>query len=211
MLLGSAVCAGVITKVNGFGTDVTIKGPDFRRIYYIKPYNRIGAYIVGTVTGWLLYKTRCEAKLHWLWVICGWLWAGVLGLSVLYGLSDQAAGHPLTNDVAALYNALRGCAWGLAVSWVIFACASGYGVRGGWTFAYLAILVMSFLLSFVASMAFESPFLGLEKMVLAAVGRVSSVLSPPIKRLVAGRKDGGRGEAQYFDRFSNEAGDGLIP
>lgn len=47
--------------------------------------------------------------------------------AALYGLHDAFNGHPLSNEVSSLYNALSRTVWGAAVSWVIFACGTGNG------------------------------------------------------------------------------------
>ena len=60
-------------------------------------------------------------------VCVGWAVALAVGLAVVYGLYENNNGHPVSTDVAALYNALNRIAWGAAVCWVIFACATGYG------------------------------------------------------------------------------------
>merc|ERR1711941_38940 len=55
-------------------------------------------------------------------------------------------------------------------------------------FAFLAILWITFFLAFIASMAFEMPFLGLEKLIFAFLGWVGSLFKkskgnsgPPMK------------------------------
>lgn len=47
--------------------------------------------------------------------------------SVLYGVYDHYNGKPFSTEVASLYNAVHKTAWGAAVCWVIFACATGNG------------------------------------------------------------------------------------
>ena len=37
-------------------------GADFEEIYF-KPYCRIGPYVVGFFTGYILYKTECKIKI----------------------------------------------------------------------------------------------------------------------------------------------------
>lgn len=40
---------------------------------------------------------------------------------------DEINGHPMSVDVAALYNTVHRTLWGACVCWVIFACATGNG------------------------------------------------------------------------------------
>lgn len=32
--------------------------------YYIKPYCRMGPYLMGMITGYFLYKTECKVKMN---------------------------------------------------------------------------------------------------------------------------------------------------
>ncbi|RUS88829.1 hypothetical protein EGW08_003374, partial [Elysia chlorotica] len=96
-------------------------------IYYVKPYCRIGPYLVGMITGYILYRTECKVYMNKLTNCVGWAVAAAVALAVVYGLFESTNGHPISTDVGALYNALARTAWGASVSWVIFACATGYG------------------------------------------------------------------------------------
>ena len=63
----------------------------------------------------------------------GWTLATAMALLVLYGLYNPEGQPTFGLDVSALYNATSRTAWGMAVAWVIFACATGYG---GWSLNY---------------------------------------------------------------------------
>ncbi|XP_053380233.1 nose resistant to fluoxetine protein 6-like [Mercenaria mercenaria] len=95
---------------------------------YIKPWNRVGPYVVGFFTGYILYKTECKVKMSKVVNLVGWSVATAMAVSVLYGLYTSDGSPPdFSNSVSALYNATSRTAWGLSVAWVIFACATGYG------------------------------------------------------------------------------------
>lgn len=106
-------------------------GPNFQTYfqdYYETPWCRIGPYIVGIVTGYLLATQRDRIKLNWLRATIGWTVATAVALAALYGLHGDIGGkHPSTVEVAALYNALARSAWGACVCWVIVACVTGWG------------------------------------------------------------------------------------
>ena len=130
---------------------------------------------------------------------------------------------------SALWNAVHRSVWGLVISWVIFACASGHGgpinTFLSWPFllpfsrlsyctylvhlcvvyyhglvqrtpfyahlpnlifAFLGILVVSFLLGFAVSMAFELPFMNLEKIVRAGLSWVTTLPGKISKKVVGG-------------------------
>ena len=59
--------------------------------------------------------------------LLGWATAAVIALLVLYGLYDSSGMKVLSNDLSAFYNATNRTAWGLAMSWVVLACATGHG------------------------------------------------------------------------------------
>ncbi|GFN98498.1 nose resistant to fluoxetine protein 6-like [Plakobranchus ocellatus] len=152
LILGSAITAGVLSSQNdlfaNFDLLKTQSDGDYNDIYYVKPYCRIGPYLVGMITGYLLYRTDCNVRMsrclrnfevkHCAFIqirslyakltnCVGWAIAWAVGLATVYGLYENTDGHPVSSEVAALYNAMARIAWGAAVSWVIFACATGYG------------------------------------------------------------------------------------
>ncbi|KAJ8304385.1 hypothetical protein KUTeg_017968 [Tegillarca granosa] len=155
--------------------------------YYFKPWCRMGPYIVGILAGYLLYKTKCKLRINKYVNIALWLLTTATGLAILYGLYDALRGNsPLTLEVSAFYNATHRSAWGFCVCWVIVSCATGHGgyinTLLSWrafiplsrlTYcAYLVhpiiiFLVSSYLVAFVVSLAFESPMMGLEKLIVS--------------------------------------------
>ncbi|XP_067662096.1 nose resistant to fluoxetine protein 6-like [Haliotis asinina] len=135
-LLAVFITAGVLSRVHNMSPSMTggfgaAQGGDdpmaYFFDYYITPYCRMGPYIVGMVTGYLLYKTDCKIKLNKWLVLLGWCVATASALAVLYGLYDVNNGHPVSVEVAAFYNAVHRSVWGACLCWVIFACATGYG------------------------------------------------------------------------------------
>ncbi|KAL8613989.1 hypothetical protein ACOMHN_023224 [Nucella lapillus] len=179
---------------------------DYFDIYYFKPYNRMGPYVIGMLAGYILYRTDCKLRIHWLTNLCAWSVATASALAVLYGLFESSNGHPVTVAVAALYNAVSRQVWGACVAWVVVACATGNGgfvntilswsaliplsrltyciylqhltvlqliignARNPFylndlnlTLLYIGVLVASFAVAFVTSLAFEAPMMSLER------------------------------------------------
>ncbi|XP_021359994.1 nose resistant to fluoxetine protein 6-like [Mizuhopecten yessoensis] len=174
--------------------------------YYIIPWCRMGPYIVGIVTGSILYRTNCNYKIPKVINLVAWVFIAVMACLVLYGINDPVNGQEWSNGVNALYNAVHRSVWGMCVSWVIFACVTGnggivndllswklfvplgrlsyciylthllvimrylsslrlpiYATNLEFIFMFLGTLVMSVLVSIVASLAFEAPMMAIEK------------------------------------------------
>ncbi|XP_076472960.1 nose resistant to fluoxetine protein 6-like [Babylonia areolata] len=219
-LLVTAIVPGVLSQQHGFppgllqpvealnpnSSSVTM---DYMDIYYFKPYNRMGPYIIGLLAGYFLYRTDCKLRISWLVNAVLWALATACALAVLFGLSDDSYTNPVTVPVAAFYNAVSRTVWGACVAWVVIACVTGNGgfvnTILSWSafvpvsrlsyciyllhimvimlyvmnrratiffddvnlvFLYLGSLVASCVVAFVASLAFESPMMGLERVFL---------------------------------------------
>ena len=61
--------------------------------------------------------------------IIAWIVAFIIGYLVVYGLNlpESYAGILPSKAVNAAYGGFHRLAWGIAISWVIFACCRGYG------------------------------------------------------------------------------------
>ncbi|CAC5425124.1 unnamed protein product [Mytilus coruscus] len=181
---------------------------DYFNNYYIKPYTRMGPYLVGIYTGYILYKIKCTFKINKFVNLLLWGVFTAVACSVLYGVYDNYNGKPFSTEVASLYNAVHKTAWGAAVCWVIFACATGNGgfinTILSWKgfvplsrltysaylihpvviqyyvytrrqmvyvddhqiiYDFLGNLGLSYAAAFIVSLAFESPMMGLEKVI----------------------------------------------
>ncbi|KAJ8973375.1 hypothetical protein NQ317_007188 [Molorchus minor] len=90
---------------------------------YDKPWTRLGPYLIGMCTGWLLFKKNCQIRMSKLTVTIGWTASAVCLLSLVYGLYEA---H-LPPWVGAAYSALSHSAWALGLAWIVVACCTGYG------------------------------------------------------------------------------------
>ncbi|XP_045202094.2 nose resistant to fluoxetine protein 6-like [Mercenaria mercenaria] len=212
LILVNCIGSGLISSHYGFASNVLFEQDSVGIMtkMHFTPWTRIGPYVVGIFTGYLLYKTECKVKMSKLTNMMGWTVATAVAMSVLYGLYTPDGTPPdLSNAVSALYNATSRTAWGLSVAWVIFACATGYGgpvnALLSWRaiiplsrltycaylihpivlysynrslrtlmywndlemiYLFLGNICVSFAAAFVLSLAFESPMMGLEKVLL---------------------------------------------
>ncbi|XP_071139276.1 nose resistant to fluoxetine protein 6-like isoform X2 [Mytilus edulis] len=128
-LVGTTITTGVISThydipANNFDAgDAT----HWKKLY-VKPYCRIGPYLVGMYAGYILYRTNCKVHINRYLNLAIWSAAIGTGMAIVYGLYDDINSEtPLPTSVAAFYNAVHRTAWGLCISWVIFACATGNG------------------------------------------------------------------------------------
>ncbi|KAL5012244.1 hypothetical protein ScPMuIL_010795 [Solemya velum] len=188
-LIGTFVAAGVISyHYNLTAQPVSGGGEDgvWSSEYYIMPYCRIGPYIIGIITGYILYRTKCQYKMKVYWNLLGWGAATILCTAVLYGTNDYFQGHPFSREVAALYNALHRpintfLSWSAWVplsrltycTYMVHLIVLNYNKFTARSVPYfndidavyhfLGTLVISLMCAFVLSIAFEAPMLGLEK------------------------------------------------
>ena len=89
LLLANILYVSITSVERGFGA---ISGTDWKKYIYYKPYARIGAYIVGMVTGYVMYRTKLKVRMHWSVWLFGWVAATAAGLSILYGLYGENSG-----------------------------------------------------------------------------------------------------------------------
>ncbi|CAK8686756.1 unnamed protein product [Clavelina lepadiformis] len=95
---------------------------------YQKPWCRIGAYIVGMITGYIVHENNNKIHMSKWVVFFGWLTATGACCGVVYGLYPTlSTGGALNTDLAAFYNAVSRPVWCVGMAWVTIACVSGYG------------------------------------------------------------------------------------
>ncbi|XP_013390848.1 nose resistant to fluoxetine protein 6 [Lingula anatina] len=128
-LLASLIYTGLMCSIHNFGPGLATQSDQltYFDLVYIKPYARIGPYLMGMVVGYVLYLTECKPKMNKMIALGGWVVATACALAVVYGVYDVYQGHPLSNDVGAFYNTMSRTVWGACVGWVIYACCTGYG------------------------------------------------------------------------------------
>ncbi|KAK3087848.1 hypothetical protein FSP39_011445 [Pinctada imbricata] len=133
-LLATCITTGVISSHYDLPpTTFSSKNSDeYFRYFYVKPWCRIGPYVVGIIFGYLLHKMKGRIKLNKVINLSIWTIVAALAIVILYGLRDYIKDFTTLDDsmetaVAALYNATHRTLWGVCVCWVIFAYATGHG------------------------------------------------------------------------------------
>ncbi|GAB1859561.1 Nose resistant to fluoxetine protein 6 [Camponotus japonicus] len=88
---------------------------------YDKPWLRAGPYFIGTITGYILFKTKCQLKLPTGAELIGWILSVIIMFSVVYGLYPGN----LTVLVSSVYAALAHTVWAMAVAFIVIQCCTG--------------------------------------------------------------------------------------
>ncbi|TGZ45983.1 Nose resistant to fluoxetine protein 6 [Temnothorax longispinosus] len=88
---------------------------------YDKPWLRAGPYFIGTISGYILFKTKCQLKLPMGAELIGWILSAAIMFSVVYGLYPGN----LTVMVSSVYAALGHTAWAMAVAFIVIQCCTG--------------------------------------------------------------------------------------
>nr|XP_006820816.1 PREDICTED: nose resistant to fluoxetine protein 6-like [Saccoglossus kowalevskii] len=97
-------------------------------VIYGKSYTRWPVYMVGMVTGYILYRLEGKKfKMRVAYVVSGWCAAIATGLAIIYGLWYTVEGHYMPQWLAVLYITLSRPAWAAALGWMTIACVTGYG------------------------------------------------------------------------------------
>ncbi|XP_033763400.1 nose resistant to fluoxetine protein 6-like [Pecten maximus] len=127
-LLGTFIATGVISTKYDLPPTSFIPSEKYFEYYYIKPWTRMGPYIIGIMAGYLLYRSKLKYNMNKILNLVGWAVATTLACVVLYGLYEPIRGNEtLSTEVSALYNTVHRSIWGACVCWVIFSCANGSG------------------------------------------------------------------------------------
>ncbi|XP_005108614.2 O-acyltransferase like protein [Aplysia californica] len=149
VLLSSWIVTGVLSSDKDWIASefaMTFTNPQLERFtdYYIAPYTRVGPFVIGILAGYLMARHGGQIAMKWYVVVIGWAVAVATGLAVIYGIHDDiTAEDPSSTEVAALYNTMARSAWSVAISWVVIACASGYGGPVNWLLSWKPLIVLS--------------------------------------------------------------------
>ncbi|XP_019643423.1 PREDICTED: nose resistant to fluoxetine protein 6-like [Branchiostoma belcheri] len=131
LLLSSFIATAVICLHDKLSPSVLGLGqPNFMQDYYMKPWCRIGPYLVGMTVGWLMVRINRKSdhrKVMMILAPLGWAVATATALAVLYGLYGTYHGTVMTDSENAFYLTVHRTAWGMALGWVVLACFYGYG------------------------------------------------------------------------------------
>ncbi|XP_039272534.2 nose resistant to fluoxetine protein 6-like [Styela clava] len=106
-------------------------GNDYFSDIYTKPWCRIGVYMIGMATGYILFVTKGKIRMQKWFVTLMWLAVAAIELAVIYGWTGTVMysdiGDYPSQNLASFYNAVCRPIWAFGLSWLTIACVSGYG------------------------------------------------------------------------------------
>ena len=112
---------------NNSSSSQSLNVDDFTRLYLYKPWAHTGSFFPPLLVGYLLHRSGQRACFRTRTVVAGWVTTVAASTAVLLGVSAELVGERTSSAGAlALYNAVHHTVWGLAVSWVVMACSTGY-------------------------------------------------------------------------------------
>lgn len=101
---------------------------DFMGYVYVKPYCRIGPFLVGMAMGYALDRTQGSIIIRKRYLALGWIMCAAMMLGVLYAMWPANTGESEpSNAWAAIYGGFARTVWAFGLAWIIFASVAGYG------------------------------------------------------------------------------------
>ncbi|XP_036139323.1 nose resistant to fluoxetine protein 6 [Monomorium pharaonis] len=122
LLMGSIILSGYISYINEY---VPTLDEQFRfyNILYYPPWVRIGPYIIGMITGYIVTRLNKQIVLKKKTVILYWSLGSACNIFVLFGLYKRHISVLST----AFYVALSRTVWAIGIAWIIIVCFTKHG------------------------------------------------------------------------------------
>lgn len=135
IFLASVATTAVLTAINDYPATAYIssivpieKMNDYMGDVYIKPYCRIGPFLVGMLVGYVIHITQGAIIIKRVYVGLGWVLCAFVMLGVLYAMWPANTGQALPSlGWAVVYGALSRTLWAVGLSWIVIASVAGYG------------------------------------------------------------------------------------
>ncbi|ELT89539.1 hypothetical protein CAPTEDRAFT_203767 [Capitella teleta] len=91
--------------------------------FYIKPWCRYTPYAIGTLLGYIMFKTKCNVKMSKPIVVVYW----AITIAMLSWPIWVSTSSWFPKEAYVTYESTRRIGFSLGVSMLIFACTTGYG------------------------------------------------------------------------------------
>lgn len=116
-----------INYIHNFSANFFEQDDDYQNMMYIPTHTRYGPWLIGFIFGYILYK--CKHKkvyINKMLVVSLWIISLIIIFVIVY-INYYFLNQPQNRIGTSFYNGICRQLWGLAMCWVIFACAHGYG------------------------------------------------------------------------------------
>jgi peptidoglycan/LPS O-acetylase OafA/YrhL len=127
-IVGQWITAGVLSYQTNGRIGMLGLAVEWFKYCYVPFYSRVAPFTIGILTGYILSTNKGRVRMSLPTVVIGWVVATAAGLFLIFGFhGDTSTQSPSSLLVATIYNAVARSIWGGVISWVVVACASGYG------------------------------------------------------------------------------------
>ncbi|CAH1779655.1 unnamed protein product [Owenia fusiformis] len=94
---------------------------------YVKPWSRIGSYIVGVWLGYILWKTKSKVKMSRWVAMLGWIFSLGLIFATTFGNWRCSTCTPIPQWLNIMFLSTQRQMTAVGIAWIAFACITGYG------------------------------------------------------------------------------------
>ncbi|XP_008545090.1 nose resistant to fluoxetine protein 6 [Microplitis demolitor] len=122
LLIVPAIISGFISYSYGYITTIDQMWA-IMEVVYTPPWMRIGPYLVGMITGYILRRMKGKLNVGRKTLCLLWIVGSLCNISPLFGLY----GKSLSAASAGIYVAFSRIAWGIGISWILVACYTNNG------------------------------------------------------------------------------------
>ncbi|XP_043504601.1 nose resistant to fluoxetine protein 6-like [Polistes fuscatus] len=122
LFISSTVLTGYIAYINDYIPTLDKQYKLMKELYY-SPWARIGPYIVGTITGYILVKLKNKLNFRKKTLILFWILGSSCSLLTLFGIYQRR----ISILAAAFYVALSKTVWSIGIAWLVIACCTNNG------------------------------------------------------------------------------------
>ncbi|XP_048737855.1 nose resistant to fluoxetine protein 6-like isoform X1 [Ostrea edulis] len=148
LLIASVVATAIKEKkYTGDILSMMSDGGDYWNNVFITPWCRVGAYCIGILLGFLFDNCdfKKKVKIHKDLSLLAWLAALGVFITLTYSpyTKNREGGYTWTPIQSEVYEAMSHVVWALALSWVIFACATEHGGIVNWFLSWRGFLPLS--------------------------------------------------------------------
>ncbi|XP_018300565.1 nose resistant to fluoxetine protein 6 [Mycetomoellerius zeteki] len=122
ILIGSIILSGYISYIYEY---VPTLDEQYRLldILYYPPWVRIGPYIIGMITGYIIERFKKKIALTRSTIILYWTLGAACNIFVLFGLYKRQISVLYT----AIYVALSRTVWAIGIAWIVIVCCTEHG------------------------------------------------------------------------------------